>query len=254
LDTLGIQKANLIGWSMGGNEITAMGADHPDRVAKLVYFDSYDTADPQFRAAFESIPVSLLGTPPGALDSMSSYRTYEKAIDFPSLRNSSPVEAYLRENVVVQPNGHLELQMKPDVAAQYLQSLWANPLRRYNAVHVPALAIYARSVFEPEVGDASRRRDARAWQRKYWRPLQTESIKRMREELVGVQIIRVPGTHVNFFLAHKGRVVSLVRAFLNGSERQQQPTDGGSVSGSQQLNRGKVPLQMKAASRDSSTF
>ena len=55
MDALGISKASLVGWSLGGNEITAMAALHPDRVDKLVYLDAaYDWADPDYKAAFQA--------------------------------------------------------------------------------------------------------------------------------------------------------------------------------------------------------
>src|SRR5215472_18897234 len=45
MDTLGIQKAHLAGFSMGGKEITAMAGMHPERVDRIVYLDSaYDWA------------------------------------------------------------------------------------------------------------------------------------------------------------------------------------------------------------------
>jgi pimeloyl-ACP methyl ester carboxylesterase len=36
MDRLGIAKAHLAGWSMGGNEITAMAGTRPERVNRIV--------------------------------------------------------------------------------------------------------------------------------------------------------------------------------------------------------------------------
>lgn len=36
MDGLNVTKADLAGWSMGGNEITAMAGTHPERVGRLV--------------------------------------------------------------------------------------------------------------------------------------------------------------------------------------------------------------------------
>jgi pimeloyl-ACP methyl ester carboxylesterase len=47
LDTLGIGRVNLLGWSMGGNEISEFAVRHPERTAGLIYLDAaYDWADP----------------------------------------------------------------------------------------------------------------------------------------------------------------------------------------------------------------
>ena len=40
MDTLGIKRANLGGWSMGGWIVQLIASDHPERVAKLVLIDS----------------------------------------------------------------------------------------------------------------------------------------------------------------------------------------------------------------------
>ena len=53
MDRRGIARASLLGWSMGGNEITAFAGRYPARVDKLVYLESaYDWSDPTFLAAF----------------------------------------------------------------------------------------------------------------------------------------------------------------------------------------------------------
>ena len=39
LDILHIDRADLAGWSMGGNEITGMAIRYPERVNRIVYLD-----------------------------------------------------------------------------------------------------------------------------------------------------------------------------------------------------------------------
>jgi pimeloyl-ACP methyl ester carboxylesterase len=59
MDSLGIARAHLAGWSMGGNEITAMAGRYPDRVERIVYLDGYDWSDPAIVAGFNNPPVNL---------------------------------------------------------------------------------------------------------------------------------------------------------------------------------------------------
>jgi non-heme chloroperoxidase len=40
MDTLKLDKPTLIGWSMGGSELSSVGSRHPDRVAALIYLDA----------------------------------------------------------------------------------------------------------------------------------------------------------------------------------------------------------------------
>jgi pimeloyl-ACP methyl ester carboxylesterase len=56
LDNLGIERANLLGWSMGGDEITEFAGSYSDRVGKLVYLEGgYDWSDPTFYKSFTEI-------------------------------------------------------------------------------------------------------------------------------------------------------------------------------------------------------
>src|SRR5262245_41077828 len=49
LDNLGIGHVSLLGWSMGGDEITEFAGRYPERVEKLIYLEGgYDWSDPAF--------------------------------------------------------------------------------------------------------------------------------------------------------------------------------------------------------------
>ena len=49
LDNLGIERIYLLGWSMGGDEITEFAGRYPERVEKLVYLEGgYDWSDASF--------------------------------------------------------------------------------------------------------------------------------------------------------------------------------------------------------------
>jgi pimeloyl-ACP methyl ester carboxylesterase len=49
LDALGLQRVDLGGWSMGGGIVQHVAFDHPDRVRKLILFDSVGLTElPQF--------------------------------------------------------------------------------------------------------------------------------------------------------------------------------------------------------------
>src|ERR1700744_4448205 len=44
LDALGIDKAVLVGHSIAGSELSAIGAQYKERVDKLVYLEAYDVS------------------------------------------------------------------------------------------------------------------------------------------------------------------------------------------------------------------
>src|SRR5215469_15554076 len=79
MDTLKISKAHLAGWSMGGDEISALADKHPERVDRLVYLDgAYDWADPAFVTAFQALPPIFLNPPASAMTSLDEFRKYER--------------------------------------------------------------------------------------------------------------------------------------------------------------------------------
>ena len=53
MDSLGIAEAHLAGWSLAGNDITAMACTHPERADSIVYLEgAYDWGSPAVAGAF----------------------------------------------------------------------------------------------------------------------------------------------------------------------------------------------------------
>jgi len=218
MNALGISKAHLVGWSLGGNEITEMAVKYPERVARLVYLDAgYDWSDPDFEAAHKALPDSLMETPASAMVSLDAYRLYEKTVEFSTLDDMGRVEAYLREGVVIQADGSVKPRMPQAVEDALFASLWSNPRLDYRAVHSPALAFYAATIYDLHVPDTRRGSDALAWEQRYMSPFREKSIERLQRELANVQIVRIAGTHGSFFLTSRTQVVAAIRRFLGAS-------------------------------------
>ncbi len=212
MDALGITKAHLAGWSMGGDEITAMAGTHPDRVDRIVYLDAgYHWADPAFEAAKKAIPPNFLDPPAGAMASLDAWRTYERNVWFPGVNDLSRIEAYVRELVVIQPDGTVRNRMN-DSTWQALNTTLRRP--DYTKVHCPALAIYAQSMPDVSHGDPARIAVARAWEEKYMVPFRAASIEWIKRQVPGIEIVNVPGTHSDFVFTSREQVVTAMRRFL----------------------------------------
>lgn len=217
MDALKISKASLVGWSLGGNEITAMAALHPARVSALVYLDAgYDWRD--YEAAYHALPQSLFHTPAAAMKSLHAYLAYEKAIDYTQLDDIRRIEVYLCDSVTVLPDGRVQPRIKRDVMDALMAASWTNPWRQYRRVQAPALAIYAESMADLHVADRERLEQERKWESTYMAPFRRKSITRIRRELGGVQILTVPGAHDSFFLTSRTQVVKAMRRFLLAHE------------------------------------
>lgn len=215
MDALGIARASLVGHSAGGDEITGMSAAHPERVQRIIYLDgAYDLAEPDFQIAVKALPVGFFDPPPGAMESLDAFRSYQQATLYPQLRAMSRVEANLRQKVIIQSDGSLKYRIPREVVDALYSAAWTNERRDYTRIRCPALAIYAEHLYDLHIADARRRNELVAYEREYWQPYQAKSIDRVRQELANVKVVRVAGTHSNFFLMHRHRVVRVMRQFL----------------------------------------
>jgi pimeloyl-ACP methyl ester carboxylesterase len=217
MDALGIAKADLAGWSMGGDEITAMAGTYPERVNRLVYLEgAYDWADPSFVAAGEAIPHDMMTPPAGALTSLDAWRAYQRTSSFPTISDTSRFEAYARDLVVIQPDGRVHPVMS-DSVDKALGTTLHTDRRDYTKVHAPTLAIYATTMFDVHNGDSAQIAAKLAWEQKYMVPFRTASIERVRRELPNIEIVTVPGTHMAFLFTSRDQVVAAMRGFLLGA-------------------------------------
>jgi pimeloyl-ACP methyl ester carboxylesterase len=217
MDALEIPVADLVGWSMGGNEITGMAVAHPQRVRKLVYLDGgYDYADPDFRRAIEVLPSSLLQMPESALATLEAYLLFQKTMEYITLDDMRRVEAHLRESILIHPNGSVRPRVDTDLLSRLFLALFSAPLREYARVRSPALAIYATLAHELSITDTRRRAESLRWELHYMSPFREKSKERIRREMPNVEVVNVSGTHNGFILTSRRRVVELMREFLLG--------------------------------------
>jgi pimeloyl-ACP methyl ester carboxylesterase len=214
MDGLGIDKADLAGWSMGGNEITAMAGLHPARVGRIVYLDAaYDWSDPAFAAAFQNLPAVYQRLPAGAMASLDAWREFERRLWFPALRDMGRLEGYIRGTVVVQPDGSVRAAMSESATQAVAASLFSGG-RDYKRVQCPALAIYPESLLDVRHWDSAQAAENLAWEQKYMAPFRRASVERVRRELGGVEIVNVAGTHMDFLFTAREQVVGAMRRFL----------------------------------------
>ena len=215
MDALGIAKAHLAGWSMGGNEITAIAAKYPDRVDHVIYLEAaYDWGDPAFADAFESIPPTYMTPPASAMASLDLWRTYQRTMWLPAVTDTTRYEAYVRELVIIQPDGSVRPRMS-DSVSKSLAGVLLSSRRDYRKVFAPALAIYAETMLDVDHVDSAQCATNVAWEQKYMAPFRKASIERIRKELPKVQIVSVAGTHMDFLFRSREQVVDAVRKFLS---------------------------------------
>jgi len=215
MDALHISKADLVGHSAGGDEITEMATRYPPRVGHVIYLDAaYDMAGPDFRAAQKALPAGFLIPPPEAMRSLETFIAYQRASLYSELDDPSRVEANIRQKVILQADGTVEPRIPKELVDAFYTALLNNKRRDYTGVHCPILAMYAEHIYDLHNPLARRREELGDYERTYWKPLQQKSIEQLRREQPQAQIVSIPDAHGNFFLLHRQEVVTLMRRFL----------------------------------------
>ncbi len=213
MDSLGIARAHMAGWSMGGNEITMMAGKYPERVGRLVYLDAaYDWSDPAFAAAFKELPIDL-APKTETLASLDRYRAWHLAVFFPGVSDPTRLEGYVRDLIDLQADGTVR-PVAPDSIAQALTATVLTDQRDYRTVKAPALAIYSATFLDTVNGDSAQRARMLAWEEKHIGPFRKKSIERVKRELRSPEVVTVPGTHVDFVFTARDQVVEAIRRFL----------------------------------------
>jgi len=217
MDSLGIARAHLAGWSMGGNEITAMAGRYPDRVERIVYLDAgYDWSDPAIVAGFNDLPVNLAAAG-SDLASIEAYTAWQMTNWFPGVSDPSRLEAHFRDMVDIQPDGTVQSVMADSVVGGLWTSLTTEP-RNYAAVRAPALSIYSATFFDVTRGDSVQVAKNRAWEDKYMTPFREASKARLQKDLKGIQFLTVPGTHADFVFTSRDQVAEAMVRFLTAGQ------------------------------------
>jgi pimeloyl-ACP methyl ester carboxylesterase len=216
LNTLGIQQAHLLGWSMGGNEITALAAGYPEHVGKLVYLDAaYDWSTPTFFKAFGDI---LAVNCPAADDlrSLDAFRAWHQAAWLGDIPWTPGLEAYLHELARPDVNGKLHPVPEEEAFAASLAALGAWRCN-YTQVQAPALAIYASTFFPLDHRDAALARQLRTFEQNVMVPFRQVSMERVRRELPSPTILKFAGrTHMSIGVERPEELGAIIRDFLRG--------------------------------------
>jgi pimeloyl-ACP methyl ester carboxylesterase len=214
LDSLKIEKASLLGWSMGGNEITAFATLYPEKVNKLIYFEAgYDLSDGGFEKLVSNIPRSYL--PDNMVTkSLNNYRDWYHHFWFGDMEWNDALEANLQASVKIDSTGNIVTVPRDDVFKSILTE--AMKYRRtYEKVTSPSLVIYTTPFLHPPGNDPVTQRIYDSIEQSIVLPWRTANKKRIREELRNATIVDAPkGSHTSFlFLSHEF-LIKTIDAFL----------------------------------------
>jgi pimeloyl-ACP methyl ester carboxylesterase len=213
LDSLGIRRAVLAGWSMGGNEITRFAELYPDRTSALIYVEAgYDWSDTTVKRLFGTAPLNWVAGP-AERASFAPFRNWWIDVFWPGGTLTPAAEAELRDVIAIDSAGRVTV-----TTDTLMEPLFASAMgyhRNYAAVKAPVLDLHAGDFLPPSQPDSVRAAVA-AWNDEF-RGFQRASIERMKRELGGpFEAHVIPGTmHSAFPWMARDTLVSLMRGFLH---------------------------------------
>ncbi len=210
LDSLGLQRAALVGHSIAGDELTAFAGAYPARVTSLVYFDAaYDHSNLRQMLGQFPAPPPMQARDSASPAAVQAYlrRTYGMHIP----------EAQLRAIARYDSSGHLVGDVTPPTIDSLILAGCGHP--NYSAVRAPALVIYAvvdsvRQAFPFYAAldaphQAAARRFTAALQR--WAGMERA---RVRRDLAGAELLELHGANHYVFDSNRSEVTRSMRQFL----------------------------------------
>jgi pimeloyl-ACP methyl ester carboxylesterase len=214
LDSLNINKANLLGWSMGGNEITEFAIRYPERTNKLIYLEAgYDLSEEAFKAILKTIPKSPF---PDSTDlsSLNAYRKWYHSFWFPDIDWNPTLEANLKASTSINQDSSITTIPNDYISKMIFESAM-NYHREYEKIHAPSLVIYTKTFFCPPDKDIELVRLYENMERDIINPWRLNNMKRIKKELKSATIKTVSnGSHTSFIFQSKEYLIELINLFL----------------------------------------
>lgn len=214
MDSLGIERAVLVGHSLGGDEMTLFARKHPQMVVALVYIEAaYNRATARDAMADYAAPESNV-PPPSDKDkeSAQAYRAYYARANGVTMPLSE-IKAMYRW----QPDGQFGGNRTPSFVFDGIVESIQDP--DYSGIDVPALAIYATDYPVTELFIDYDMRDAvtqRAMRTYHEAARRTDKLSRdyFRTHVGKGRVVEIRGAGHSLYITHASETLSAIRAFL----------------------------------------
>ncbi len=214
LDSLKIDRASLLGWSMGGNEITEFAIRYPERVNKLIYFESgYDLSADAFKNILKTLPRSFLADS-SDLRTLDAYREWYHKFWFADVEWNSALEANLTATTQINPDSSVTTIPNDSIFRILLESAMSYH-RDYKLIQAPALVIFTKPFFVPPVKDESVVSVYNDIETRIVIPWRLSTINQVKTEFKNVTINEMPsGSHTSFIFLSRDLLINSITNFL----------------------------------------
>ncbi len=215
MDSLHIARANLLGWSMGGNDITEFAIRYPGRTNRLIYLEGgYDLSEEPFGTLLRSLPVSPFADSV-SLASLDVYRSWYHRFWYPDIEWNAALEKNLQASIATGPDHRL--RTIPDDSVTQITFRSAMAYRRtYGKVSAPALVIFTRRFFSAPAGDTALASAYAGLEKEIIDPWRRHSMNRVKSELKNATVVELTGgSHTSLIFTNKDELVQNILSFLN---------------------------------------
>jgi pimeloyl-ACP methyl ester carboxylesterase len=218
LETLKLEKPTLAGFSFGGQDLSWIGAEHPERVGALVYLDSAEDQRvwpfPKGFITDESHWRALLPKDPSEdLSSIAAFRAWQR-----TTHNMGFPESEVRQLYAINADGSLGEYKVPKQVRDAMFAGRINP--DYQRIPLPVLAFYEMPTLLSEQLKRYRpqsREQAAALGMRYaisqiWPAVNSHAL---RSALPNAKIVFLAGGNNYIFLTNESEVVQETITFIN---------------------------------------
>ncbi len=220
MDTLKLFAPVLVGHSFGGQDLTTLAANHPNRMAGLVYLNSAEDPTLAFSqygvepVDEKKLPAAMRTPPAPDYSSFQAYRAWQSrthGIAFP--------ESELRQLFAANPDGTMGRYLVPKSVRDAMAAGVRKP--DYGRIRVPVLAFFAspRSLEDQMQQYKPQNAEERAAME---RKLQVDLaiIKRHKRDLQNgmpnARVVELRPANFYIFLSNEAAVIRELRAFVAG--------------------------------------
>lgn len=215
VDSLHLDQVYLLGWSMGGNEITEFAIRYPERTAGLIYLEAgYDYSEPAFASILKHMPVNFFPDT-SDLASMNTYRQWYHRFWFPDIEWNEALESNLKASTLILDQGRVEVIPGDKITNLLLRSLTQYP-KEYSKITVPVLALFTPEFFKHGETDSLTQKAYEDLEKNIISPWRKHSKERLKKELKGVLINELgQGGHASVLFASQDSLIELVTDFIS---------------------------------------
>jgi pimeloyl-ACP methyl ester carboxylesterase len=209
---LGVTKADLVGHSISGLELTRVAASDPESVRRMVYLDAATDKSP-IAGVVEKDPLGDRAPPRSVLTGFAPLIEWTQEL----LKSRSPAIASNLRQCYDDREGLLVFRTPPAIDIAVAASMFADH-PNYSAIRSPALAIYSdysSADQAPPGTTAAVHAAADAFARGVFRPWQRLEEARFRYEIACGSVLELKHTGHYLFLERPRETAAWIDSFLS---------------------------------------